>query len=400
MKPPSKPADMYNYRVAAYLKTSAVDLHIHGQTLRNLDFTVVPKSIPKENTFMNAEIIFDIVISGSENEYLCECKYHQEPRPLGMNSTEAKDSILEFIAAEKYRIGHIKRDGIFYLLITNCPIDRLNKDLEALRTADDVTIIKYSEALGERAKQKWSGYNPDTQIKAEWVRSVLMRIVTVEINDGTLSETSRKPEFEQEFRKIMDQVSRTNPALIPIEYRVKNTIRFTVEKDDQKTVGISKGGYFLEISTKIVDQILSYNRGFDKPFVKASPAEVPFVQSCEILHHSSTSPESSMQLIIEALNDLIEQHFGKAEFFVVINPGTYDVYYADLEWCYKTITNSVDAKGFYKISDVARQLPIIVSRFVLVSLVREAKRLGAGTIVREDVMDFTGFEEMNDLRQQ
>jgi len=400
MRPASKPSDMYNYRVAAYLKTSATDMHIPGPALRNLDFTVIPKSIPKENTFLNVEIIFDAIISGSENEYLCECKYHQEPRPLTVKSIEVKDSMLEFIAAEKYRIGHIKRDGIFYLLITNCPINRLNKDLDTLRTADDEETIQYSEALRKRAKEKWSSFNPNVEIKVEWIRNVLMRIVPVEINDGRLSEASKNPAYEQELRKIMDQISRINPALVPLEYRVRNTIRFIIGKGDEKTVGFLKGGYFLEISTTIVNQILSYNRIFNKPFVKTTPNEIPFVQSCEILHHSSISPENSMELIIEALNDLVEQHFGKIEFFVVINPGTYDVYYADLEWFYALITNCVNARGFYIMAEIAKRLPISVSKFVLTSLVRETMRLGARIIVREDVMDFLGIEERDDLLQQ
>jgi len=393
MRPTSKPSDMYNYRVAAYLKTSATDMHIPGPALRNLDFTVVPKSIPKENTFLNVEIIFDAIISGSENEYLCECKYHQEPRPLTMNSIEVKDSMLEFIAAEKYRIGHIKRDGIFYLLITNCSIDRLNKEIDTLRTAIDEEIIQYSEALKKRAKEKWSSFDSNIEIKVEWIRNVLMRMIPVEISDGRLSEASKNPAYEQELRKIMEHISRINPALVPIEYRVRNTIRFTIRKDDEKTERFSKSGYFLEISTAIIDQILSYNRILNEPFVKATFNEVPFVQNCEVLHHSSISPENSMELIIEALNDRIEQHFGEIKFFVVVNPGTYDVYYADLKWFYGIIANCVNVRGFYAMADIAKQLPTSVSKFVLASLVRETMRLGAGIIVREDVIDFSGIEE-------
>ena len=400
MKPVSKPADMYNYRVAAYLKTSATHIHIPGPVLRNLDFSVIPKSIPKENTFLNVEILFDAIISGSEHEYLCECKHHQEPRPLTKNSVEVKDSMLEFIAAEKYRIGHIKRDGIFYLLITNCPTNKLSKELDTLRTASDEEIIRYLKVLKKRAREKWRSFDLNIKIKVEWIRNVLMRTVPVEIDEGRLSEASKNPAYEQELRKMMDQISRINPALVPIEYRVRNTIRFTTREDDEETVDVSKGGYFVEISTAIVNEILSCKRIFNERLVKATLDEVPFVKSCEILHHSSISPENSMELIIEALNDIIEQRFGKITFFVVINPGTYDVYYADLEWFYRIATDSVNAKGFYDIAKIAKQLPISVSKFVLTSLVRETMRLHARIIVREDVIEFFGIEERDDSLQQ
>ena len=400
MRPVSKPADMYNYRVAAYLKTSAIDLHIPGPILKNLDFNVIPKSIPKENTFLNVEILFDAIISGSEHEYLCECKHHQEPRPLTINSVEVKDSVLEFIAAEKYRIGHIKRDGIFYLLITNCPTNKLSKKLDTLRTAGDEEIIRYSGVLRKRAREKWRSFNPNIKIKAEWIRNVLMRMLPVEIDEGRLSEASKNSAYEQELRNMIDQVYRINPALVPIEYRVRNTIRFTAKENDEETVDVSKGGYFIEISRAIINQILSYERIFNERLVKARPNEIPFVKSCEILHHSGMSPENSMELVIEALNDIIGQHFAKVTFFVVINPGTYDVYYANLEWLYRIITGCTNSKGFYDIGKIAKQLPISVSRFVLASFVREAMRLRARSIVREDVMDFLGIEKRDDSLHQ
>jgi len=399
MKPVSKPADMYNYRVAAYLKTSTVNFRIPGPALKNLDFSVIPKSIPKQNTLLNVEILLDAIISGSEHEFLCECKYHQEPRPLSVNSAEVKDSLLEFIAAEKYRIGHIKRDGIFYLLITNCPLDKLSKELDTLRTAGDEEIIRYSEGLRKRAIEKWRSFDPDMRIKVKWIRNVLMRTVPVEIDEGRLSEASKNPAYQHELRKIMDQISRINPTLVPIEYRVRNTIRFTTREDDEETADVSKRGFFIEISRAIVDQILSYKRIFNEHLVRATPDEIPFVRSCEILHHSSIGPENSMELIIEALNDIIEQHFRKVAFFVVINPGTYDAYYADLEWFYRIISGCINTKGFYDMGKIAKQLPISVSTFVLASLVRETMRLHTRIIVREDVMDFVGIEERADSLQ-
>jgi len=227
----------------------------------------------------------------------------------------------------------------------------------------------------------------------------LIRMMLVEIDEGRLDEASKNPEYEQEFRKMMDQISRVNPSLVPIEYRVRNTIRFTTGEDDEETVSISSGGFFIEISKKIVDQIVSYQQIFDQQFVKATPSEIPFVKNCEILHYPNLSPEDSMELIIEALNDIIEEHFRKITFLVIINPGTYDVYYANIGWLYGVITGCRNAKGFYEIAKVAEHLPIRVSRFVLANLVRETMRARLGIIVREDVMDFFGIEEKDDSLQ-
>lgn len=393
LRPPSKPADMYNYRVATYLKTSTRDLKIPGLASEDLNFTVIPKSIPRENSFLNVEILFDIIISGSEHEYLCECKHHQIPRPLTLNSVELKDSLLEFIAAEKYRINSIKRDGIAYLLITNCSIAKLSKEMDHLKTGSDSEVIKYSELLTKRASEKWKNFDTRVKIEVKWIRNVLMRLIPLEIDEGRLSEASKSTEYEQEFRKIMDQLSRASPSLVPLEYRVKNTIRFITKKDNEDTVDVQKGGYLIEISRVIANQLLSYKLMPAKHFVKADYHEVPFVESCEILHHSSMSAEKSMELVVETLNDIIEQRFVKPTYFVVVNPGTYDVYFADLEWFYKIVTNSVNAKGFYDIAKIMKELPTGISRFALANLVKESLRLKANTIVRQDLMDFLGIDE-------
>lgn len=395
MKPASKIADMYNYRVAAYLKTRSEDLPFQGLSLKSLDFNVIPKSIPKENSLLNVEILFDMVISSSEFEYLCECKHHQEPHPLTVHSTEFKDGILEFIAAEKYRMGHIKRDGIFYLLITNCPILTLRKEFDQLTIASDEELIRYSEELRKRAKDKWTSFNPEIEIKVEWIRNALKRMVLLEIDDGRLNEASMGSAYEQELRRMMEQMSKANPALVPIEYRVKNTIRLFIRVEGEELVGVPIGGYFIEISRTILDQILSFKRILNEHFVLASPEDIPFTKSCEVLHHPSISPEDSMALIIEVSNDIIRQHFGKTAPIVVINPGTFDVYFAELGWLYGIINSEdcINGKGLYDIAKIAEKLPIKVSDFVIENLIKEAMRLQASIIIRKDRMEFPEVED-------
>jgi hypothetical protein len=394
-KPASKPADMYNYRAAAYLKISAKDLKISELALENLDFNVIPKSIPKQNTFLNVDTLFDIVISGSDHEYLCECKHHEMPRPLTLNSVEVKDSMLEFIAAEKYRINSIKRDGIAYLFITNCPTTKLSKELDHLKTAGDAEIIQYSDALGKRAVEKWKNFDTSIKIKVEWIRNVLIRTILVDIDEGRLSEASKAAAYEHEFRKMMDRISETNPRLVPLEYRMRNTIRFDTRDGDEDTIDVQKRGYFIEISMPIVDQLLSQKWTPNQYFARVSYHDVPFVKKCEVLHHSSVSTEKSMELVIETLNDVIKQHFEKLKYFFAINPGTYDVYCVHLEWFYRIAMSSINSKGFYDIAKIAKELPTGVSRFILANLVKESMRLRANIIVGQDLMDFLGIEDEN-----
>lgn len=386
---------MYNYRVAAYLKTSASNLHLRDLQMESLDFSVLPKSIPKENSFLGVEDLFDIFISGSEREYLGECKHHEIPRVLTLNSIEVKDGLLEFIAAEKYRINSIKRDGISYLFITNCPTAKLNKEVDCLRIAKDLDVSDYSKTLEKRAPKKWESFDASIKIKVEWVRNVLLRMIIVEIDDGRLQQAAKDSLYDQEFRKIIDQVSQTSPRLIPLEYRVKNTIRFDTNDGEEDTIDIQKGGYLIEISRLIVSQILTYNWTPSHLFAKAEYRDLYFVKDCRISHHSNISTEKSMELIIETINDLIKEQPSKRQFFIAINPGTYDVYFANVDWFYKLAVTSMNAKGFFDVAKIARLLPVKVSKFVLAHLIEEVMRLKANRIVRQDVMDFVELDNQD-----
>lgn len=68
----------------------------------------------------------------------------------------------------------------------------------------------------------------------------------------------------------------------------------------------------------------------------------------------------------------------------------YEVYFANPDWLRKKlITNS---KGFFEMSNIAKELPFVVSKFAMVSLIEECMR-PAGQVPRQDVMDFTAFNE-------
>lgn len=387
----SKPGDMYNYRAAAYLKTSAA-LNAIDLKMKELDFSVVPRSLPKENSFLGVEPTFDIFVSGSERELLCECKHHDIPHALSLRSIDVEDSVLEFIAAEKYRINSIKRDGIFYAFVTNCPTADLNKEITCMKSANDHDVLEYSKKLEDRAPKKWPSFDREIKIRIEWIRNVLLRLNILEIEEGRLQEASNSPIYDQEFRKIIDQVSRTNPRLIPLEYRIQNTVRFDTTTDSENTIDIQKRGYLIEISQTIISQILSYSWNLGQIFAKPGPRDLEFIRDCKISHHNSISTEKSMELIVEAINDLIRERSSNCEFFVAINPGTYDVYIANVEWFYKIASNRVNSKGFYELAEIAKMLPLETSRFVLISLVQEVMRIRADRIVRQDVMDLDGVD--------
>jgi hypothetical protein len=61
------------------------------------------------------------------------------------------------------------------------------------------------------------------------------------------------------------------------------------------------------------------------------------------------------------------------------------------DWLYQIIKRH-NHKGFYEMSQIAQELPLRLSKFSLANIVSECLRL-RNTIAREDMMDWTGFND-------
>jgi len=374
---------MYNYRVAAYLKTSN-NLKVFDCSLETIGFDVMPPPILKENSFLNVESLLDIVISGPDREYLCECKHHQPPKQLTIKSTDVKDAILEFIASERYRLNSFKRNTIFYLFITNCSVEQLNQEISALQIGDDKTVSDYCLKLKKRAPKKWPSYDTNRDIKLEWVRSVVARIRLIQIDDGRLQEAKKDANFEKELKKIMQRVYEENPLLVPIEYKIENTIRIETANDTERPLLIRRRGFNIELSMLVVNQLLSQCP--PSTIKKASCVELPFVRDCEIRHPVDVSVEKATEIITEALNDILRERH-KTDLIVAITPGTYEVYLVNVKWLQKSLV--FNSRGLCDAAKTANKLPFKLSKFLLANLIQESKRPNA--VVRKDVIDFTEY---------
>jgi len=385
-RPVSKPADLYNYHVAAYLKTSPNDLKVFDRPLETLGFDVFPSPILKENSTLNVEVLLDLVISGPDREYLCECKHKLSPKPLNLNSTEVKDSFLEFVASEKYRIGSLKRDTTSYLLITNCSIIQLKKELTELQVGTDKIVSQYCGKLKARAPKKWKTFDTAIDIKLEWVRNVAIRVRVLEIDDGRLQEAEKSEYFKQEFTRIMEKIYKKNPELIPVESRIKNTIRFETADEKESLICYNRG-FFIELSKSIIDQILSQD--FPATIKKVDCRDLSFIKNCEIRHHPNVSVEKATELVIEALNDILNHRDPKSKLIMAITPGTYEAYLVNANWFRSILVRN--SKGFYEVAKIANSMPLKLSKFLLTTIIEECMR--PNSIIRKDLMDFTGFEE-------
>lgn len=388
-RPVSKPADMYNYRVAAYLKSSDT-IRLFDYPTKELEYSVLPPPIPRDSTYLNIELLFDIVISKPPLEILAECKSQQIPKPLNKNSSDVKEAIAEFIAAEKYRMNDYKRDTIYYLLITNSPTTQLIRDIEDLKVANDADVKTYCEKLEDAALKKWVINNP-VEIQPTWLRNVLHRLLILPIEEGAIGEVENSDIFKLELRKILKQVIVRSPELMPLQYRLEATVRFESKKDETAII-IPKRGFVVEISQSIVKKVIGKSCEIRNTPYGSSAS----LSEYNIVHTPEVRVEKAAELVIETLNDYLQG--SNANFVITLDPGTYELYWANKDILYKIIKQNADSKGFYKMKEISGEIPLRLSQFSLFNLVSECLRL-KGTIARKDLMNWRNFEESSEQPQ-
>lgn len=388
--PTSKPADMYNYESIAYIETNPNVIRLL-QDEEKLVSNVVPRPIPKGLSYLNVEVSFDATISGREIELFCECKYSVTPRILHINSKEVKESLLEFIAAEKYRYSVMKKDGIFYLLVSNCPLTSLEREIESLKQASDDILSTYIRSLRRRARMKWSILRSQPEIKVEWLRSVLQRMDSIQIERVTLARAGTDPNYLAVFDRLLGQVKKADPSRLPLKYREDRTVRLILASEGDlflKTIN----GYLVEIDERILTEVVSGAENLRKDFSIVPLGDLSLDGVIKLVNPNDMSEEDAMSMIVRAANDHL--YSKGSRILVVVTPGSFYLYFFSMDWIYEIITspNARTPNGLHKLSEVQNRTGPL-SNFVLARIVSETIRLRAGRDARDDVMDFSDVGE-------
>jgi len=380
-----KTGDKYNYDVAAFLKTNVYE-YSPGVLLdlRKFSFDAAPNPFPAVATSFNQKISIDLVISTSEREYLCECKSSDSPRRLSKDSKEFKESLLQFIGLEDYRIRQ-PRD-VIYLTITNMPTRYLEKEIRDLKKDFD-KMQDYSLKLQKQGRQKWSGFESETGIDS--IISVLDNLSLIQIEKGRLKEAAKDRRFQEALVEIVRNVERKHPKLVPISLATKAHLRLGLETGEGSYLEKEKLGYDVEISSKILDQITAFETSLKEDIVKATVRELPFLKICQLSKTQEMSMNQAAKLITETINDLIEERLGNLSYIAIFFPNLFEMYFAKTYWASKMVDSHVSPSenrySLIKENEVAIPIPPYVSIF----LITETRRLINGIIVDPNRIDQT-----------
>lgn len=378
-----KAGDKYNYDVAAFLKTNVFE-YSSGVSLdfRKFSFNVAPNLFRPIATSFNQKISMDLIISTSHYEYLCECKSTDVPHRIGLDSKEFKESLLQFIGLEEYRIRQPRT--VKYMIITNMPIRLLEKEIRDLKKDLD-KLRDYSLKLKRQGKRKWIGF--DSEIEIESILSALDSLFLIQIEKGRLREAERDSRFQEALIEIVHDVERKNPKLVPFPLATKAHLWFGLDIEEDSYLERRKLGYAIKISSKILDQIIAYETSLQDDIVKATVKELPFLVKCQVSSTQEMAINEIAKMITETINDLTEERLMTLSYIAIFFPNLYEMYFAKTNWASRIVDSHVSPSTRRYSLIKENEAPISIPPYVSILLITETRRLVNGIIVNPNRID-------------
>jgi len=337
--------DMYNYYSGAYLLTQIIE-ELPSFNHKNASVDVDPNEIMESQSSFNQKISFDIILTSKELVLFSETKHSKKPKNASYNSIDFKDAFLEFLDSEKYRKKQHNSESILYLFVTNLNTILLKQKINHLKLANDDDINEYIKKLVKRAPHKWPKLKgKKITISLELFKTVLSRIIVLELTDRDIERIENEDDFKQAFDILIKQISPKNDLY-------------------QKYVILDKINHI----NMIVDNDITYNYIIDIDF-KTSISQNLFKiinnnmnDKLDLLEIDLNKHDIELNydlkinrfLIIKKINETINNIIKLIDYTVVLDYSLSNLYIVKTSKIVNIINSSKNKKGLYDIELVKK----------------------------------------------
>ena len=382
----SQLGNRYCYYVGAYLKTSKFTFFESKElVLKEYDIMVDSIEIPAENSTFDQKLSLDLLASTTNSEYWGECKWSGSPRKISKNSDEFIETLLEFMGLERYRLKTTWKH-IEYLFITSHFIDRLNLEVNRLRTEPSSEIKKYIEIIKKKASKKWTKINLEN-INEILLRRVLNRMLILPLSSDRLDEVRINPEFQSELKKLhyKNLVRDISIPFPPISDIMITALMY--EDTDDNFYNLTLLGYKFSISKRIITEIKSYLLDIVTidTIIELDESKLPFLSSF-IFTSPSDFSFLLRQLLNESMNVLLLNEYNNQKIIIIFNPDLRIIYVINIKWLLKIASKHVTSLNTYKLDEITKSVGTNISKKVLELSIIEAKRQ-KGIIIDRDIFE-------------
>jgi hypothetical protein len=363
----------YVFRVAAYLDSNELALtQGYNIDFRGFDLNPYPQTIRRSLSALHHAVSVDLIAAKGESEYFVEAKHSEEPKPVRKNSKEFKESIVEFVALEKYRKTSMR--NVQYIFLTNAPTGTLRNQVDELKLGSRNELIKYSGHLTRAARQKWKGECRDVQ--AGLVKSVLNRLLLITLVDASLDAAAEEINYRDSLSRILadhqtkhgTKVSSANE--LPI---ISLTTRSKVVR-----VAISRG-YELQISTTIISQLRRLvHENLVSSATRFGGDVVSFLNSMKF--ECPGQRLNCLGVLNHTLNELTGTTGTTCQNFLVLSVVTREIELISKKWLDKISKSHTDMRNRFIIDGVAKEFPNPISSESTITAITELKRMNGYVI--------------------
>jgi hypothetical protein len=369
--PPSKLGDIYNYRVAAYLKTNGIPELGPYYDLRLSSIRADPPLIPDSATLFQVPVSLDVIASTAYWEIYMECKHILKPRPVSFTNSGWMEAMAEFLSLDKMR--DLQYKDIKYFFITNSDTTDLSQKVRELRISSDEQLSDFGRRIKRTARRKWKKPSmPD--IPTQMIRRCLddVRIFTFE--DSKLDAFADNPEFSNAYKDLMRGIGERLPDLprnLPSSVRILVTYRGLTDS----FVTLRWAGYSISIPKRLVQWARANAKSSVGKMVEFNFNELPSGDRLTIRNPSEFSTEQVTAALTASINSAVLELSKNQENVFVVSPMNRKVYLVNSAWLLDAATSFRNSGYRFHLGKMQKELRMPLGGLVLQLAIQEAFKL-------------------------
>lgn len=362
--PPSKVGDIYNYRVAAFLKAKGIPELGPNYDLTRASITADPPQIPSSATLFHAPVSFDAIASTANWEIFIECKHKLKPQPISPIGREWMEAVAEFLSLESFRDLHYK--DIKYFFITNSDTTDLSETVRALRVSSDLELTEFAGKVKLAVLRKWKKSRVQ-DIPLHKVRTCLddVRIFTFE--DSKLDSLDNNPTYVKAYNEITKSIGERLPDL---PRNLPSSVRILVLYGGLANSFVTRrwAGYSVSVTTKFIRWVNEKANTHVEKILEINFNELPSGEHLTVRNSS----DFSMEQVTAALTTVVNEVISKSQTIFVVSSMNRKLYLVDSKWLLAAAIRFRDPQYRFHLATMQSELQLPLGGLLLQIAIQEA----------------------------
>ncbi|MHA1790805.1 MAG: hypothetical protein ACTSXT_16430 [Candidatus Helarchaeota archaeon] len=364
---PTRKAIRYAALCSSYLKFNELSLtETKTLNLKKMDFLLEVK-IKKENSFLKQLSFIDIIGSNTKAEYYFECKFSESNNEIGINSSEFKDALLEFINLKNY-VQYNHRSEIGYILLTTKKISKLKEERNRLINSSFQHIQEYLTNLNDYRNNKWANSLKVSDIN--YFKQIINGVIIYQLELPRLEESLKNQDIKAYFNEVLDEYHERNPHSNPfIILQNYDFLMDNLNDDSQLCFDVINGHKYVLNLNSIREIEYFINDIKNKNIIKKA---IRNISQNITLFFNDKIPQYDL---ISSTSKLINDNMVNADSFIIMIPYDKTIYIINKTWFDAIVEKNMSYNHNYNVSAIMEDMNLKTSKNLAKIAITEYRRL-------------------------